>query len=113
MGDKLRKVYIVLAIVAGVIGLTVMVLVCGAMISLNKQVPLPRDAKDTMYRAAVLTGTEDSLPVWETEIEQGHLSVSDYVENQFTAHPYLLSGKDDHEFASDLAYVKFTIEEWW
>ena len=77
MGDKLRKVYIVLAIVAGVIGLTVMVLVCGAMISLNKQVPLPRDAKDTMYRAAVLTGAEDSLPVWETEIEQGHLSVSD------------------------------------
>ena len=107
MGDKLRKVYIVLAIVAGVIGLTVMVLVCGAMISLNKQVPLPRDAKDTMYRAAVLTGTEDSLPVWETEIEQGHLSVSDYVENQFTAHPYLLSGKDDHEFASDLACVAY------
>ena len=107
MGDKLRKVYIVLAIMAGVVGLTVMLFVCGALISLNKEVELPRDAKDTMYRTAVLTDTVDSLPRWESEIEQGHLSVSDYVENQFTAHTYLLSGKDDHEFASDLACVAY------
>lgn len=107
MGDKLRKVYIVLAVVAGVVGLTIMLIVCGALIGLNKEVALPQDAKDTMYRTAVLTDTVDSLPRWESEIEQGHLNVSDYVENQFTAHPYLLSGKDDQQFASDLACVAY------
>ena len=95
MGDKLRKVYIILATVSGLIGLIVILIVGGTLLSVDRSSDLSQNAKDTMYRAAVLTGTEDTLPVWQREIEQGHLSVSDYVENQFTAHPYLLSGKDD------------------
>ncbi len=107
MGDKLRKAYIVLAIVTGIIGLVMIILIGGAILNVDKEVSLSQNAKDTMYRTAVLTGTEDSLPFWEREIIQGHLSVSDYVENQFTAHPYLLSGKDDSAFASDLACVAY------
>ncbi len=107
MGDKLRKVYIILATVSGLIGLIVILIVGGTLLSVDRSSDLSQNAKDTMYRAAVLTGTEDTLPVWQREIEQGHLSVSDYVENQFTAHPYLLSGKDDSAFASDLACVAY------
>ncbi len=107
MGDKLRKVYIILAAVSGLIGLIVILIVGGTLLSVDRSSDLSQNAKDTMYRAAVLTGTEDTLPVWQREIEQGHLSVSDYVENQFTAHPYLLSGKDDSAFASDLACVAY------
>ncbi|MBO4927015.1 MAG: hypothetical protein J5379_02030 [Clostridiales bacterium] len=107
MNDKLRKLYIVLACVAGFIGLVVLVIVCGALISLDKETPLSQAAKDTMYRTAVLTGTQDALPYWEGEVEQGHVSVSDYVETQFTSHMYLLTGKDDSAFASDLACVAY------
>ncbi len=107
MGDKFRKVYIILAIVAGVLGLIVILFVAGTLLSVDKKASLSREAKDTMYRTAVLTGTEDSLPFWEREVTQGHLNVSDYVENQFTAHPYLLGGKDDSAFASDLACVAY------
>ena len=107
MGDKFRKVYIVLAAVTGFLGLVIVLFVCGALISIDKETPLPQEAKDMMYRTSVLAGTEDSLSCWIREIEQGHLSVSDYVENQFTAHPYLLSGKDDSAFASDLACVAY------
>ena len=107
MGDKLRKVYIILAAVTGLIGLIVILFVGGTLLSIDRASELPNEAKDTMYRTAVLTGSEASLPYWEREIIQGHLSVSDYVENQFTSHPYLLSGKDDSAFASDLACVAY------
>lgn len=107
MGDKLRKVYIILAAVTGLIGLIVILIVGGTLLRVDRSSDLPQSAKDTMYRASVLTGTEETLPVWQREIEQGHLSVADYVENQFTAHPYLLSGKDDSAFASDLACVAY------
>ena len=107
MGDKLRKIYIGLAIAAGVVGLFALVLVCGALISLEKEAALSSEAKDVMYRAAVLTGTEEALPFWENEVEQGHLSVGDFVESQFTSYPYLLGGKDDSAFAADLACVAY------
>ncbi|MBP5416362.1 MAG: hypothetical protein J6Y58_02445 [Clostridiales bacterium] len=107
MGDKLRKIYIILAAVTGLIGLILIIVVGGALFSVDRSSDLSQSAKDTMYRTSVLTGTEDALPFWQREIEQGHLNVSDYVENQFTAHPYLLSGKDDSAFASDLACVAY------
>ena len=107
MGDKLRRLYIILAVVTAVIGTLILVVVCGALISLENEHPLSSEAKDMMYRASVLAGTEDALPYWETEVEQGHLSVSDYVESQFTSHNYLLKGKDDSAFAADLACVAY------
>ena len=107
MGEKFRKLYIGLAIASGVLGIIVLVIVCGALISLEKEVSLSSEAKDMMYRTAVLTATEEALPYWENEVEQGHLTVSDYVESQFTSYPYLLHGKDDSAFASDLACVAY------
>ncbi|MBO4473446.1 MAG: hypothetical protein J5750_00885 [Clostridiales bacterium] len=107
MGDKLRKLYIGLAIATGVLGLLVLVIVCGALVSLEKEASLSSEAKDMMYRTAVLTSTEKALPYWENEVEQGHLCLADYVESQFTSYPYLLNGKDDSAFASDLACVAY------
>ena len=68
MGDKLRKVYIILAAVSGLIGLIVILIVGGTLLSVDRSSDLSQNAKDTMYRAAVLTGTEDTLPVWQREI---------------------------------------------
>lgn len=107
MGDKFRKLYITLAIVTGALGIIVLVAVSGALISLQSEQSLPQEDRDVMYRTAVLTHSESSLPYWEREVEMGHLNVSDYVENQFTSHEYLLSGKDDEAFASDLACVAY------
>ena len=107
MGEKLSKVYITLAAVSTFIGLVVVLIVCGGLIHLDKEVSLSQEGRDMMYRAAVLTGNEASLPFFENEIEQGHLRISDYVEDLFTSHEYLLSGKDDSAFASDLACVAY------
>lgn len=107
MGEKLSKVHITLAAVSAFIGLVVVLIVSSALIHLDKEVPLSQEGKDMMYRAAVLTGNEASLPFFENEIEQGHLCLSDYVEDLFTSHEYLLSGKDDSAFAADLACVAY------
>ena len=107
MGDKFRRLYIVLAIVAGMLGVIILIVVSGALISLQGGASLSQEDKDAMYRTAVLTHTEAALPYWEREVQMGHVAISDYVENQFTSHQYLLSGKDDVAFASDLACVAY------
>ena len=107
MDGKLRKSFIVMAIVSAVLGLLCLVFVAGALISLETETPLSAEAKDTMYRAAALTGEQASLAHWQNEVEQGHLNVSDFVRIVFTGHRYLLSGKDDSAFAADLACVAY------
>lgn len=107
MGDRFRKLYIGLAIAAGALGLIILIAISSALINLQSEAALSQEAKDTMYRTALLSGSEDSLPYWQREVESGHLNVSDYVEIQFTSHEYLLSGKDDAAFASDLACVAY------
>lgn len=107
MGDRFRKLYIALAIITGVVGLIFLGVISSALISLDKEKALSADAKDAMYRTAVLTNTESALPFWEREVQMGHFSVSDFVENQFTSHDYLLSEKSDADFAADLACVAY------
>ncbi|MBR2751759.1 MAG: hypothetical protein IKD90_11590 [Clostridiales bacterium] len=107
MNTKLRTIYVVLAGIAAFLGIAVLVAVCGTLVSLGSSTSLSDADKDTMYRAALLTGNEDSLPRWKTEVEQGNVSVSDYVRTLFIGHDYLLSGKDDSAFAADLACVAY------
>lgn len=107
MNTGFQKKYIVFAALSLLVGLILLVMVAGTLISLDREAPLSKDAQDTMYRCAVLTNNEASLANWKTEVEQGHVSVSDYVRVLFTGHDYLLSGKDDGSFAADLACVAF------
>ena len=107
MGDRFRKLYIALAVIAGVVGLIFLGVISSALISLDKEKSLSADAKDAMYRTAVLTNSESALPYWEREVQMGHFSVGDYVENQFTSHDYLLAEKSDADFAADLACVAY------
>ncbi len=107
MNAKLRKSYIILASITALIGILFLIAVCGALVSLSGGMSLSNADKDTMYRAALLSNTESALPAWENEVEQGHVSVSDYVRIVFTGHDYLLSGKDDSAFAADLACVAY------
>ncbi len=107
MGDQLRKLYISLAVATGLLGIILLVAVSGSLISMQNTSSLTQEDKDAMYRTAVLTHTEEALPYWEREVRAGYLNISDYVENQFTSHQYLLAGKDDAAFASDLACVAY------
>ena len=107
MGDQLRKLYISLAVATGLLGIILLVAVSGSLISMQNTSSLTQEDKDAMYRTAVLTHTEEALPYWEREVRAGYLNISDYVESQFTSHQYLLTGKDDTAFASDLACVAY------
>ncbi|MBO4496414.1 MAG: hypothetical protein J5752_11235 [Clostridiales bacterium] len=107
MNTKLRKIYVVLAILTAIVGLSILIAVCGTLVSLGSSTSLSEADQDTMYRAALLTNTEEALPRWKTEVEQGNVSVSDFVRIAFTGHDYLLSGKDDSAFAADLACVAY------
>lgn len=111
MEGKIRKLYIVLASVSGAIGILLLATVIAILVPLSHESTLTNEASDTMYRAAVLTGNEDSLPRWKTEVEQGHVRVSDYVRTVLTGHDYLLTSKDDNAFAADLACIAYNDSE--
>ncbi len=107
MEGTIRKLYIVLASVAGALGILLLATVVAILVPLNRETSLTNEASDTMYRAAVLTGTEEALPRWKNEVEQGHICVSDYVRTVLTGHEYLLTSKDDKAFAADLACIAY------
>ncbi len=104
---NMRKPYLFIAILTVMVGLLA-VIITGIIIYYPAgKVTVSEEEKNIIVRTSGLLQVEYSNKVWETEISEGQLTVSDYVRTCLTGSKYLLQNKSDDSFAMDLAYIAY------
>jgi beta-N-acetylglucosaminidase len=71
------------------------------------KISVSEEEMNIITRTSLLLQAESSGKIWESEISEGQLTVSDYVRTCLTGSQYLLQNKSDDSFAMDLSYVVY------
>ena len=103
---KKTKEYLIIA--GAVLIVSVIAVILGGISLAGMSVPYGEpdsSEEDIILRASALTSNEDANRIALHRVGSGFYTAGDYVLNIFTSSDYLVAGKDDAAFASDLSAV--------
>ena len=98
--------YVLAALGVTLLGL-IIVFVTVTFLSSGYNNRIAEDSEDIIARTAEMAGSTIDTDVINRKIDSGLMSTGDYVVSAMTSAEYLLSGKDDEAFASDVAYILY------
>ena len=119
MRHTIRIFYLSLAGAVLLAGISAAVMLASVIFSTGTAGTLPSDEQAIISRTIEMTKGQEqsnspdqkqagsSLAAWQKEISSGQLTLSEFVRLSFTGTKYLLEGKDDTDFAKDLAYAVY------
>ena len=106
MNHKRTAQYLFAALIALVVGIVAIVVMTMAMMSMNAPYSrISNKEEEIIYRAAAITGNEDTVEEVSQKVASGEYSLGDYVIRSLTSAEYLSRDIDDKTFAEDLSYI--------
>ncbi len=99
-------ILILIALVTFLLAITLSI-VTALLIAPNSKSRLSGEGKDIVIRAIDTLGVDVDENKIFNRISSGSISVGDYVATTLVSSEYLLQGKDDYDFARDLAYILY------